>query len=282
MSRRRFLASLALTAFMVCRPGPAEAQPTYKLSVKPDLKPRAELRLEGQQVHRGELRDDPGFRLQYHFKKDGKSLEVAEARSNPSLPVPAKEVGTYTVVLELFYPNYKGGAAQKGEFRPVSNLLTYRVEAVNPPRVVLVEPPRPVLVVQCGLGKGTRQDERVEQGYGYQLIQGTPFDGWPAAAAKVHAWTDPKQVRFEIKLPANTTGTLRLHFVDGDARDRKQKVLVAGKPLVDVEGFAGTGKSLEVPIAAADSRAGKVEVALQNLNPATTAAISTVEFIPQK
>ncbi len=124
---------------------PAVAQPTYKLDVKPDLKPQATLTLDGGRLTRSALKDDPGFRLQYHFKKDGKAFDTAEARSNPTLDVPQKEAGTYTVVLELFYPAYKGGTAQKGEFKAVSNVLTYRVEPGtkpgDPSKVVLVEPP---------------------------------------------------------------------------------------------------------------------------------------------
>ena len=55
--------------------------------------------------------------------------------------MPQKEAGTYTVVLELFYPAYKGGTAQKGEFKPISNVLTYKVEAGG--KVTLVETPAP-------------------------------------------------------------------------------------------------------------------------------------------
>jgi hypothetical protein len=117
------------------------AQPTYKLDVKPNLKPLATLKLEGSKITRTPLKDDPGFRLQYHFKKDGKTLAMLEARTDVSLEVPQKEAGTYTVVLELFYPNYKGGTAQKGEFKGVSNVLTYKVEA--PGKVMLVETPMP-------------------------------------------------------------------------------------------------------------------------------------------
>jgi hypothetical protein len=120
--------------------GAAVAQPTYKLDVKPELRPRATLRLAGKQVGRSALTDDPGFRLQFHFKKDGKSVAVIEARSKDAVDLPA-EAGVYTVVLELFHPAYKGGTAQKGEFRPVSPVLAYRVEAGNPLRIVPLPPP---------------------------------------------------------------------------------------------------------------------------------------------
>ena len=57
--------------------------------------------------------------------------------------MPRKDAGVYTVVLELFHPTYKPGKVQRGQFRPVSNVLTYRVEPGKPGepgRVVLVAP----------------------------------------------------------------------------------------------------------------------------------------------
>ena len=126
---------------------PASAQPTYKLGVKPDLKPLATIQLEGNTLKRSEVADDPGFRLQYVFKKDGKASGDAEARSSETLTVPLKEAGTYTVVLEMFYPAYKGGGAQKGEYKPISNVLTLKVEPgakpEDPVKVTLVEVPVP-------------------------------------------------------------------------------------------------------------------------------------------
>lgn len=106
---------------------PAVAQPTYKLGVKPDLKPLATIRLEGNALKRSEVQDDPGFRLEYHFKKEGKTVAQVPARGAEAVELPMKEAGTYTVALELFYPAYKGGAAQKGEFKPVSDVLTLAV-----------------------------------------------------------------------------------------------------------------------------------------------------------
>src|SRR5438445_9730264 len=101
----------------------AAAQPTYRLEVRPFVKPQATLTLEGHKVKRSTVKDDPGFRLQYHIKKDGKTLSTVEARAQPVLEVPQKDAGTYSVVLELFYPTYKPGNAQKGQFKPISNVL---------------------------------------------------------------------------------------------------------------------------------------------------------------
>jgi len=137
MNRLLISSAFVLFAF-VC---PALTQTVYKLGVKPDLKPLATLKIDGLKIVRTEVADDPGFRLQYHFKKDGKTFSQVEARSSEALDVPQKEAGTYTVVLELFYPGYKTGTATKGEFKPISNVLTYKVEAGDPIKVTLVETP---------------------------------------------------------------------------------------------------------------------------------------------
>jgi hypothetical protein len=116
-------------------------QPTYKLDVKPHLNPLSTLKLETNRVTRTDLADDPGFRLQWHIKQaDGKSVSVVDARAVAVLDLPAQTAGMFSVVLELFYPAYKGGPAQKGEFKPVSNVLTYKVEAG---KVILLETPAP-------------------------------------------------------------------------------------------------------------------------------------------
>ncbi len=135
---------LALAVFLLLGHAPfASGQPTYKLEVKPEHKPAATLKWQGGKFVRSDVADDPGFRLQVHFKKDGKSVAVVEARASKEVaPPPTLAPGNYTVVLELFYPNYKAGTAPKGTYKPVSNLLAFRIEAGPPARVVLVEPPK--------------------------------------------------------------------------------------------------------------------------------------------
>jgi hypothetical protein len=275
---------LGLAAALAVGLAVARGQPTYKLDVKPHLKPLATLVLKDGKLRRTAVKDDPGFRLQYHFRKDGKSVAVVEARSNPTLAVPQKQAGTYSVVLELFYPAYKGGTAQKGEFRPVSNVVYFRVEPEAKPdapaKVVAVEPPAPPLLILCGKGSGKAQGERVAKGYGYKLQRGTAFDGWPRTASRSYAWVDARAVTFELTLPPGTPGTLRLVFVNGDNRRRKQKVTVQGKDRGVIENFAGAGKELEVTLMAADTKTGKVAVSVTALNPAASAAISLVAFVP--
>jgi hypothetical protein len=156
---RRRLPLLAALAVQACL-APARAQPTYKLDVKGHLRPRATLTLKDGRLSRSALKDDPGFRLQYHFHKDGKTVATVEARSHKNLSVPQKQPGTYTVVLELFYPAYQGGDRQKGQFRAVSNTVYFRVEPgprpTDPVKVVGVEAPgraKPPAAAKARTGK---------------------------------------------------------------------------------------------------------------------------------
>jgi len=261
------------------------AQPTYRLEVRPFVKPQATLTLEGNKVKRSAVKDDPGFRLQYHIKKDGKSLATVEARSQPALELPQKDAGTYSIVLELFYPTYKPGKAQKGQFKAISNVLTYRLTPGSKPgapaKIQLVEPPAPVavLVIRCGKGNGKAQEEKIAKGFSYKLLQGASFDAWPKTAAATHCWTDAKEIRFELIVPANTNGVLRLYFVDGDNKQRKQLVFVQGKAQGEVSGFAGMGKKLEINLSPTELTTGKIEVRVQNLSPGAAAVISDIEFM---
>ncbi len=274
-------AAILLLAFLPS----ARAQPTYKLDVKPHLDPLATLTLKDGKLTRSAVKDDPGFRLQYHFRQAGMTLAVVEARSNPTLAIPQKAAGIYHVVLELFYPAYKGGTQQKGEFRPISNTVAYRVEPgakpADPVKVTAVEPPRPALVVHCGKGGGKQQDGTVAANYAYKLLQGMPQDAWPKTAPRTHCWTDPRLVRFELTVPPGTAGTLRLLLVDGDNRGRKERVVVQGKVLGEVEAFPA-GRLVRIPLPAADTKTGKIDVQLQAVNPMASAVVSAVEFVPEK
>lgn len=125
MQRMRFpLALLIVLAGLAS----ASAQPAYKLGVRPEFAPKAEIKLEGSRVVRTPVANDPGFRLLWHIKKDGKSVATIEARSSSGAELPIQEDGTYTVSLELFFPTFKTGNAQKGEFKAISNALTCQRE----------------------------------------------------------------------------------------------------------------------------------------------------------
>jgi hypothetical protein len=136
---RPLLAALLALLFA----GPVLAQPTYRLDARRGLKPRATLTLSDGKLKRSAVTDDPGFRLQFHFRKDGKTIATPEARAKPAVPLPRTEPGIYTVVLELFHPASKGGTASKGEFKAISGVLTYRVESPRPLRVSIVPPAPP-------------------------------------------------------------------------------------------------------------------------------------------
>jgi hypothetical protein len=138
--RKHATPSLAVLGLALA-PALASAQPTYKLDVKPELKPSAVLSVADNAVARTNLKDDPGFRLQYHFKKDGQDAGAVEARSALTVAPPKTDPGVYTVVLELFYPAYKGGVETKGEYKPVSNVLTFRVEPGAPLKISVVPNP---------------------------------------------------------------------------------------------------------------------------------------------
>jgi hypothetical protein len=152
--RFRITPLIALTAVLFLT-ATVQAQPTYKLDVKPDLKPIALVSLDGKQIAHSPVLDDPGFRLQFHVQQNGKTVATIEARSRSKVDVPKLDPGVYTVTLELFYPAYKGGAAQKGEFKAISNVLTYRVESAE--KIVVVNPPpSPALGIVVGTGIGVR------------------------------------------------------------------------------------------------------------------------------
>jgi hypothetical protein len=134
-------------------PHASQAQPTYKLDVKSDLRPMVWLQLDGKQIVRSAVQDDPGFRLQFHVRQDGKTIATIEARSQSKIDVPKLDPGVCSVTLEVFYPAYKGGTAQKGEFKSISNELTYRVESAD--RIVEVNSPPPV-ALRAAVGMGIR------------------------------------------------------------------------------------------------------------------------------
>src|SRR5438445_2671278 len=152
---------------------PALAQPTFKLGVPPHLQPQATIKLDGNRIARSPVKDDPGFRLQFHVQKDGKTLADLDARASASIDVLKKEPGVYTVALELFYPSYKPGKEQKGHFLPISDSLTYRVAGEK------LEALMPALILDCGKEGGKGEATKVGPGYGYKLLQGTSFDAWP-------------------------------------------------------------------------------------------------------
>src|SRR5688572_433420 len=125
---RTFITATLILLISGWEPKEAAGQPTYKLEVKTNLRPLTIIKFEGAKLSRTPVKDDPGFRLQWHFKKDGKTLQVTEARSQPELEIPDKTPGVYSVVVEMFNPSYKTGDLQKGQFKPASDELVYEVK----------------------------------------------------------------------------------------------------------------------------------------------------------
>jgi serine/threonine-protein kinase len=138
----------------------------------------------------------------------------------------------------------------------------------------------PALVIQCGRSKAANQTEVLGRGYGYQLLQGDPFDGWGPPVPKTHCWAHGDQVQFQLRVPPATTGLLRLHLVT-ENNARRERVYVNGRAVGEpIESFAAAGKQVELPLGTSDLRDGRVDVAIKNLAPGTNAVISTVEFVP--
>jgi hypothetical protein len=96
-----------------------------------DGSPRAEVRLEGRRVVRGDVVNDWGSLLQWVVRKDGKVVATAPARAERGYQHPDATPGTYEVVLQMWkYVNYAKDA--KGEFTAskfvdVSEKVTYKI-----------------------------------------------------------------------------------------------------------------------------------------------------------
>lgn len=140
-------------------------------------------------------------------------------------------------------------------------------------------PQAPALVVQCGKGGGKLQDEHLAPGYSVKLHQGEHYDGWPKDLARTHCWAHGGIIRFDINLPQPTAGIVRMHFFDPE-RVRKQMVVVQGHVAGTFDNFAPPGIWVDVPVTAADTKTGKVEVFIENQNKGVNAVVSTVQFVP--
>ena len=96
-----------------------------------DATPKAELRLRGRTVTRGDVSGDWGLQLRWVVKRDGKVVATAPARADVSYEHPDKTPGTYEIVLEMFkYVNYKkdkDGDYTQSKFVVISNAVTYTI-----------------------------------------------------------------------------------------------------------------------------------------------------------
>jgi hypothetical protein len=80
-----------------------------------DTTPKAEIRLEGRRVIRGDVTNDWGLRLQWEIRRDGKVIAIPPARADNSYEHTDAAPGKYEIVLQMWkYVDYKNTAA--GEF----------------------------------------------------------------------------------------------------------------------------------------------------------------------
>jgi hypothetical protein len=93
--------------------------------------PKAELRLKGRTVTRGDIANDWGLQVRWVIKLNGAVVATAPARADDSYTHPDTKPGKYEVHLEMFkYVSYKKDA--KGEFTEskfveISNVVTYTI-----------------------------------------------------------------------------------------------------------------------------------------------------------
>jgi len=101
-----------------------------------------------------------------------------------------------------------------------------------------------------------RVDRRAE-GFGYAVTQGG-------------SWQDPQgsawhgqPLKLDVTCPPGFTGTLYAHFHDWNRLDRTGEVKLDGQPLGTLGGHADGGVWLAIPVSAADTEDGKVELEAQ-------------------
>jgi hypothetical protein len=93
--------------------------------------PRAEIRLEGRRVVRGEVTNDWGLRLQWEVRRNGQVVATPPARAETSYVHPDTTPGAYEVVLQMWkyvdYAKNPSGEFLKSSFIDISNKVKYTV-----------------------------------------------------------------------------------------------------------------------------------------------------------
>jgi len=96
-----------------------------------DATPKAELRLRGRTVTRGEVANDWGTQLRWVVKRDGKVIANPPARADSSYEHTDAAPGVYEIALEMFkYVNYAKdpqGEYTQSKFVAISNSVTYTI-----------------------------------------------------------------------------------------------------------------------------------------------------------
>jgi hypothetical protein len=93
--------------------------------------PRAEIRLDGGKVIRGDVVNDWGSQLVWLVRRNGEVVATVPARASDSYQIGNATPGQYEVVLQMFnydgYEKDKDGKFTKSKFVDVSNKVTYSI-----------------------------------------------------------------------------------------------------------------------------------------------------------
>jgi hypothetical protein len=96
-----------------------------------DTPPKAEIRLEGRRVVRGDVVGDWGLRLQWEVRRDGKVVATPPARAETIYEHPDPIPGKYEIVLQTWkYVDYRKGADGEfvnSRFVDISNKVSYTI-----------------------------------------------------------------------------------------------------------------------------------------------------------
>jgi hypothetical protein len=96
-----------------------------------DVDPKAEIRLEGRRVIRGDVTNDWGLRLQWEVRHNDKVVATPAARADTSYEHPDKTPGKYEIVLQTWkYVNYAKNPAGEftvSKFIDISNKVSYTI-----------------------------------------------------------------------------------------------------------------------------------------------------------
>ncbi|MBM4067380.1 MAG: hypothetical protein FJ271_00335 [Planctomycetes bacterium] len=93
--------------------------------------PRAEIRLDGRRVTRGDVTHDWGLRLQWEVRRNGQVIATPNARLDSSYQHPDTVPGRYEIVLQMWkYIDYRkrpDGEFIASRFIDISNKVSYTI-----------------------------------------------------------------------------------------------------------------------------------------------------------
>ena len=96
-----------------------------------DATPKAELRLRGRTVERGEVANDWGLQLRWVVKRNGQVIATPPARADVSYEHADATPGNYEIVLQMWkYVDYRkrpDGEFINSRFVDISNRVTFTI-----------------------------------------------------------------------------------------------------------------------------------------------------------